>query len=167
MNHPFYFSSALRYLNLLRILIPSNSWNKTSCAKVKYPIYCPKMHINEESLRNITVRKNKHNFQLTTTEDHRRLSFNTETVSPTFPLEYYPRIGDTPTQNDQVSVINDYDELNTILQREAEERSVFSQTAQTENYTQVRIHLFQFSSCTNFFRVSSNYLWLLFWRATF
>ncbi|XP_008471508.1 uncharacterized protein LOC103508714 [Diaphorina citri] len=90
------------------------------------------MYLSEESLRNITIRKNKRNFRLSTTEDHRIISFNTETVSPTFPQEVYPRIGEAGNfDNLPIPVINDYDELNSILQRESEQRSVFQQDAET------------------------------------
>ncbi|KAI5735753.1 hypothetical protein M8J77_022174 [Diaphorina citri] len=90
------------------------------------------MYLSEESLRNITIRKNKRNFRLSTTEDHRIISFNTETVSPTFPQEVYPRIGEAGNfDNLLIPVINDYDELNSILQRESEQRSVFQQDAET------------------------------------
>lgn len=90
------------------------------------------MYLSEESLRNITIRKNKRNFRLSTTEDHRIISFNTETVSPTFPQEVYPRIGEAGNfDNLPIPVINDYDELNSILQRESEQRSVFHQDAET------------------------------------
>lgn len=86
------------------------------------------MNLAEESLRNITIRKNKRNFRLSTTEDHRIISFNTETVSPTFSERHYPRIGDCASSNaEQPPVINDYEELNSILLRESEQRSVFSQ----------------------------------------
>uniref|UniRef100_A0A8D8M696 Microcephalin n=1 Tax=Cacopsylla melanoneura TaxID=428564 RepID=A0A8D8M696_9HEMI len=96
------------------------------------------MHIAEESLRNITVRKNKRNFRLSTTEDHRIISFNTETVSPTFPQEYYPRIdsGTVPVQPSPL--INDYEELNEILERESEQRSVFSQDVALERKAQTQ-----------------------------
>ncbi|KAL1456261.1 hypothetical protein WDU94_001005, partial [Cyamophila willieti] len=103
------------------------------------------MHVAEESLRNITIRKNKRNFRLSTTEDHRIISFNTETVSPTFSQDYYPRIDSGSTAVQPSPLINDYEELNEILERESDQRSVFSQDVALERTAQTQKETFKAS----------------------